>query len=183
MPPSSQEPRPLWESASGLSPPPRLAWLGLNSAAHWDSLQFEHPINQGVVVLRSTFIHEAQTFDALATGDEPGAANLHNTLKVFRANASYMPSTRANFTVGYFNTTGTTDPLLYPSEPIAGSASGSPKSSGGIGEIDFNAWQNTRLGVQYTLYNTFNGASTSYDGAGRNASNNNSLFIFAWLAF
>jgi hypothetical protein len=92
-------------------------------------------------------------------------------------------ATRANFTVGYFNTTGTTDPLLYPSEPIAGSASGSPKSSGGIGEIDFNAWQNTRLGVQYTLYNTFNGASTSYDGAGRNASNNNSLFIFAWLAF
>jgi hypothetical protein len=88
----------------------------------------------------ATFIHEAQTLDALATGDAPGAQNVNNTLKVFRANASYMPSTRLNFTLGYFNTTGTSDVLLYP-------------------------------------------ASSSYDGAGRDAADNNALFVFAWLAF
>ncbi len=146
-------------------------------------LQVERQINQGVLVVRSTFIHEAQTLTALAGGDQPGAANLHNTLKVFRANASYMPSMRTNFTLGYFNTTGTSDLLLYPAASISGSANGSPQSSGGIGEFDFNAWQNTRLGVQYTLYGKFNGGATSYDGAGRNAANNDALFIFAWVAF
>jgi hypothetical protein len=146
-------------------------------------LQIERPVKLGVVVFRSTFIHESQTLDALVTADEPGAANLHNTLKVFRANASYMPSTRANFTLGYFNTTGTSDQLLYPDDPITGSATGSPRSSGGIGEFDFNAWQNTRLGLQYTVYDKFNGGSSSYDGAGRNASDNNALFLFVWLAF
>ncbi len=146
-------------------------------------LQIEQPVNQGVVVVRSTFIHESQTLNALVIGDEPGASNLHNTLKVFRANASYMPSTRATFTLGYFNTTGTSDLLLYPSDPITGSAIGSPQSYGGIGEFDFNAWQNTRLGLQYTVYGKFNGASNSYDGAGRNATDNNTLFLFAWVAF
>lgn len=146
-------------------------------------LQFERPVKQGVFIVRSTFIHEAQTLDALLAGDAPGAANLHNTLKVFRANASYMPSTRANVTLGYFNTTGTSDALLYPNAPTSGSANGSPQSYGGIGEFDFNAWQNTRLGVQYTLYGKFNGGTTSYDGAGRNANDNNTLFLFAWVAF
>jgi hypothetical protein len=146
-------------------------------------LQIEQPIKQGVFIVRSTFIHEAQTLDALATGDAPGAQNVNNTLKVFRANASYMPSTRLNFTLGYFNTTGTSDVLLYPADPITGSANGSPQSYGGIGEFDFNAWQNTRLGVQYTAYGKFNGASSSYDGAGRDAANNNALFVFVWLAF
>ncbi|MEP7088377.1 MAG: hypothetical protein ABI884_13825 [Gemmatimonadota bacterium] len=146
-------------------------------------LQFERMVKNGVVVVRSTFIHESQTLDALAGGEEPGAANLHNTLKVFRANASYMPSTRANFTIGYFNTSGTTDALLYPQEAITGSVNGSPSSYGGIGEFDFNAWQNTRLGVQYTAYGKFNGASGSYDGFGRRVSNNDALFVFLWVAF
>ena len=146
-------------------------------------LQVEHQLPKGVVILRSTFIHESQTLDALATGEEPGAANLHNSLKVFRANASYMPSLRANFTLGYFNTTGSRDLLLYPSGPITGSANGSPQSYGGIGEFDFNAWQNARLGLQYTVYGKFNGGGNSYDGAGRNATDNNALFLFAWLAF
>lgn len=146
-------------------------------------LQLDRPLKQGAVVIRSTFIHESQTLNALVAGDEPGAANLHNVLKVFRANASYMPSTRANFTIGYFNTSGTRDVLLYPGSPITGSANGSPQSYGGIGEFDFNAWQNTRLGAQYTLYGKFNGGASSYDGSGRNASNNDSLFLFAWVAF
>ena len=146
-------------------------------------LQFERQVQKGVAVLRSTYIHESQHLDALATGDAPGAANLRNTLKVFRANASYMPSTRFNFTAGYFNTSGTSDAILYPADPLTGSANGSPNSAGALGEIDFNAWQNVRLGAQYVAYGKFNGASQSYDGTGRNASDNNTLYLFTWLAF
>jgi len=37
--------------------------------------------------------------------------------------------------------------------------------------------------VQYTAYGRFNGASKNYDGFGRNASDNNTLFIYTWLAY
>jgi len=42
---------------------------------------------------------------------------------------------------------------------------------------------NTRLGAQYVLYSKFNGASRAYDGAGRDASGNNTLYLFLWVAF
>ena len=50
-------------------------------------------------------------------------------------------------------------------------------------------WVNLRVGVQYTAYLKFNGGTTSYDVPvgggvpGRNASQNNSLFLFSWMAF
>jgi hypothetical protein len=39
-----------------------------------------------------------------------------------------------------------------------------------------------RVGFQYTVYTKYDGASTNYDGTGRNASDNNTLYLFAWLA-
>jgi hypothetical protein len=39
-----------------------------------------------------------------------------------------------------------------------------------------------RLGLQYTGYLRFNGGGANYDGSGRAASDNNSLFLFVWLA-
>ena len=66
---------------------------------------------------------------------------------------------------------------------MIGSANGDPKTSGFIGEVDLNPWENTRLGLQYIGYSNFNGGSTNYDGFGRNASGNNTMFLFCWLAF
>jgi hypothetical protein len=40
-----------------------------------------------------------------------------------------------------------------------------------------------KIGLQYVLYTEFNGGTTNFDGAGRNAHDNNTLFAFAWLAF
>jgi hypothetical protein len=44
------------------------------------------------------------------------------------------------------------------------------------------ARQTVRVGFQYTVYTKYDGASTNYDGTGRNASDNNTLYLFAWLA-
>lgn len=44
-------------------------------------------------------------------------------------------------------------------------------------------WANVRLGAQYPWYSRYNGARSNYDGAGRNASDNNTLFLFAWTSF
>jgi chromate transport protein ChrA len=47
--------------------------------------------------------------------------------------------------------------------------------------LDFLPWLNTRLTAQYVVYSKFNGSSSNYDGSGRNASDNNTLFLLAWL--
>ena len=44
------------------------------------------------------------------------------------------------------------------------------------------ARQTVRVGLQYIVYTKYDGASTNYDGTGRNASDNNTLYLFAWLA-
>jgi hypothetical protein len=33
------------------------------------------------------------------------------------------------------------------------------------------------------VYTKFNGARNNYDGSGRNASDNNTLYLLAWLVF
>jgi hypothetical protein len=52
-----------------------------------------------------------------------------------------------------------------------------------IAELDFTPWLNTKLAFQYVSYFNFNGSSSNYDGAGRNASDNNTYYLLAWLAF
>ncbi|MEZ4412525.1 MAG: hypothetical protein R2910_06035 [Gemmatimonadales bacterium] len=143
--------------------------------------QFETPLGKGNLVARGSYIHEAQTLDAyVESGD---ATTASNNLSTFKLNATYYPSQKIGLTAGYFSTTGSTDPALYPADPVEGSANGSPKTDGFIGEFDYNPWENTRLGLQYTGYGNFNGGSTNYDGSGRDASGNDTLFLFVWLAF
>jgi hypothetical protein len=143
--------------------------------------QFETAAGKGNVVVRGSWIHERQTLDAAAASG--ASANVKNTLKVLRMNASYYPRQWLGVSGGYFDTRGTADPGLYAPAPVDGSATGSPKTNGFVGEVDLNPWENTRVGLQYTAYANFNGAKTDYDGSGRNASSNNTLFAFAWLAF
>jgi hypothetical protein len=95
--------------------------------------------------------------------------------------------------LGLFNTSGSTNRVLFAPRPIFGSASGSPASRGYTLRLEFvpfgkagsfaSPWVNVRLGLQYTAYQRFNGGSSNYDGFGRSASDNNALFGFVWLAF
>jgi len=143
--------------------------------------QFETGAGRGNLVVRGSWIHEKQKLDGtFALG---GSANTENTLKTLRFNTSYYPLQKVGLSAGYFQTTGTADAGLYPADPVDGSANGDPKTSGFIGEVDFNPWENTRLGIQYTGYGKFNGRKSNYDGSGRKASDNNTLFAFAWVAF
>jgi hypothetical protein len=43
--------------------------------------------------------------------------------------------------------------------------------------------QNIQLGAQYIGYTRFNGAATDYDGAGRNASGNNTVYLLVRFIF
>lgn len=41
---------------------------------------------------------------------------------------------------------------------------------------------NLRVGLRYTAYLRFNGGTANYDGFQRSASQNDSLFVFSWMA-
>ncbi len=70
-----------------------------------------------------------------------------------------------------------------PSLRVTGNLVGNPGTSGITLEAFYLPLQNLRIGAQYTAYSKFNGASSNYDGFGRDASDNNTLFLYAWLAF
>ncbi len=142
--------------------------------------QYEHPTGAGAVIGRATYTHESQNRVADFIS---GASQQHDNLTTFKANVSLATSLYYGASFGYFQTNGTTDAILYAANPVDGSANGSPNSQGFVGQLNYNVWQNVRLGLQYTMYTKFNGGNTNYDGSGRSASDNNTLYLFTWLAF
>jgi hypothetical protein len=129
----------------------------------------------------ATYISEHQTLDASVL--DGFAANTDNNLKTLKLTAEYYYERKIGGTVGYFSTTGGSDTVLYAPAPVTGSANGSPDTSGYLLEVNYLPWLNTKLQLQYVAYNKFNGQSTNYDGSGRNASDNNTLYALVWLNF
>lgn len=160
--------------------------------------QYEHVMGDDLLEVRGSYIHEKQDLNrsfGVGNSDNPS-----NTLKTLNLNACYHLGTSASFALGYFSTTGSTDQKLYnptvyladgvtvdtpagtPVE-VTGSASGSPDSRGYIAQATYLPWQNTQFALQYTGYTKFNGGDSNYDGSGRSASDNNTLFLHAWLVW
>jgi hypothetical protein len=147
-------------------------------------LQYQRAMGHNSLTVTGTWIHENQSLDAsVAATPTPLASVRSQTLNTYRVRATYHLGQLYAFSVGPFRTTGTTDPTLYPAQPISGSFAGSPNTSGIVAEVDYNPWQNTRLAIQYTAYGQFNGRNSNYDGSLRNASDNNTLYAVAWLMF
>jgi hypothetical protein len=132
---------------------------------------------QHVGTVNARYVHEYQTRNASFDAGE--ATNLKGSLNELNFNASYYYDQTWGLTGGYFATTGSSDPTLY-------GPSGSPDSSGYIFQTDWTPfgkesswhapWANLRLGLQYTMYNKFDGTSS-------NAGDNDTTYLFAWFAF
>jgi hypothetical protein len=108
-------------------------------------------------------------------------------LRSLNASVSWTFGNTWSLTGARFILTGSNDPALF------GTANGSPNSDGWIGEIaylpfmhggpSFWPWLNARIGLQYTYYDKFNGATGDVDGMGRSARANNTLFLYSWIMF
>jgi hypothetical protein len=144
-------------------------------------LQYEYAMTRSTWVLRSTMISERQTLDATFQGG--GSANRSDMLSTFRINGSLYLQKGFAFTLGYFMTNGDKDAGLYGPDPIDGSMNHSPNSNGLMAQIDLIPWQNTQFSLQYILYDKFNGGNSNYDGSGRHAGDNNTIYILAWINF
>ena len=138
-------------------------------------------LNNNVISVHTSYIHESSNL--IATYGMEGAAFPQHVLNTFKLDGTYHFRNKYGATLGYFNTWGTADPVLYAQDPIDGSATGNPKSDGYILQFAYWPWQNIDFTAQYVGYLNFNGGSTNYDAAGRNASNNNAAYFTAWFIF
>jgi hypothetical protein len=139
-----------------------------------------------IVTVQGSLMREQQHRNALFAAGE--AERMSGTLHETKLNVSYNYLQTWGASLGHFVTTGSADAVLY-----GANAGASPNTSGTILQADWTPWgkesswmapwANLRVGAQYTLYNKYNGASKNYDGAGRNASDNNTLVLFAWTSF
>ena len=147
--------------------------------------QYQYLGDDHIFSVQTTWVHERQSLDASFNAATPLSANATNTLNGLRIGGSYYYQRRYGAGLGYFAVTGSADSILYSPASVTGSATGSPDSRGWTAELDYLPWQNVKFALQYTAYSKFNGASNNYDtGApGRNASDNNTLYLLAWFNF
>lgn len=129
----------------------------------------------------STYIHESQSYAASVA--DGFAQNYGNSLKTLKLVGEYSYERMIGGSLGWFDITGGSDSLLYAPVPVTGSVTNSPDSRGLIGEINYLPWLNTRLQLQYLRYSKFNGSASNYDGAGRSAADNDTLYLLAWVNF
>ena len=143
--------------------------------------QWDRNIGKDVFSLRSSYVRENSNLVASLAAGTAGLTDHH--LNAFNANAEYHFGNRYSTAFGWFTTTGTSDPLLYPQGDVTGNTNGNPQSTGYILNFSFWPTQNFDLAAQYTGYTRFNGAATNYDAAGRNATGNNALYLLARFVF
>jgi hypothetical protein len=140
--------------------------------------QYDRTINRrDVFSLRATYIRENS--DLAATNPLQRTHHLDTLL----ANAEYHFGNRYTGTFGWFDTGGTSDVFLFPPGAFTGNTNGNPRSAGYIANVSYWPWMNLQLAAQYTGYTRFNGAATNYDGTGRNASSNNTIYLVARFLF
>jgi hypothetical protein len=169
-----------------------------------------HTITVQAVYQRQTTDYSAQTMAAaaspyfLADGVTPVAPpNPSDTVNIFRLKGSYVYEAKYGGSIAYFNQTSTTNTLNQTSgydstglitfndpngtgitsTPTTGNLSGNLGMRGATIEAFWIPIQYVRVGAQYTAYSKFNGATSNYDGLGRNPSDNNTLFFYIWGAY
>jgi hypothetical protein len=144
-------------------------------------LNYERPFGNNDLTVHTTYINEKRSLDG--TLDAGGSSSSSLNLNSFKVVGNYYLHQQIGFTFGYFMISGDGDAILYAPGAIEGSATGSPNSNGYIAQFEYLPWYNTKFGIQYVAYSKFNGAGTNYDGTGRNASDNNSVYVYTWIAF
>jgi hypothetical protein len=144
-------------------------------------IEYDRTIGKDVVTVRATYLRENAALVGSATNGtaDPGPHHLNAS----NANVAYHFGNRLSGTMGWFLTDGTNDPLLYAPAAITGSANGGARSEGISANVSYWPYQNVDLAVQYTDYTRFNGGATNYDGSGRAASDNNTVYLLARFVF
>jgi hypothetical protein len=155
-----------------------------------EDIQYEYIGDEHIVTAAATRIHEKMDLaGTLAAGT---VVNPSDQLTTTRISATYYYRRRIGATAQYFQTSGSGDSGLYPAPApnaagvttgVITSANGAPTTRGWIAEANYLPWLNTKLTLQYKAYTKFNGGSSNYDGVGRSASANDTLYLLLWFSY
>jgi hypothetical protein len=137
--------------------------------------QYQYIDDETQISIDTRWIHETQNLRA--TNAAGFSTNPSDHVDSFNLTGSYYWNRKLGASLGFFDIAGSSDPLYF------GTLNGKPNSRWGTVEVDYLPWLNIKLGLQYTAYMEFNGATSNYDGAGRGASGNNLLYGFLWIAY
>ena len=132
-------------------------------------LQYERALPFGSFTLHSSYTTENEVRDL--------SAETNYNFQSFKVDVNGYLKNGCGATIGYFNNTGSPDVANFPN------GDNKPNSSGFIFQIEYLPWYNTKFAAQYVAYQKFDGSNTNYDGMGRNAVDNNTIYLMAWLCF
>lgn len=134
------------------------------------------------LTLRGSYTYENQRWNAsYAQGT---SSNFRGNLKALNLNGSYGYRDHWVFNAAYFLSNGNSNTALYAvSDPAGNVLTSSPKTSGYVLEVDRLITQNFQATLQYKGFLRYNGLSNNIDGAGRSASDNNTLWLTVFFAF
>ena len=144
--------------------------------------QYQYILDPHMISAQASYTHERISDPNLAL-----AANESNTLKHLRLKATYVYQAKYGASLGYASVKGSADANLYAGDMTGatpfGFGNNTPNTRVWIPEAFWTPIQNVRVGLQYYKFTQFAGASNNYDGNGRNASDNNTLFLYVWGAY
>lgn len=144
--------------------------------------QYQYVLDPHVITAMFSYTHEKQRYaDSLwntANPEYEGAfANSSNTLDYRRAKLTYVYEARYGASLAYTSVRGSSDSILNANPSAV------PNSRLWVPEIFWNPVQYVRVGLQYYMWDQYQGAKSNYDGNGRNARDNNTVFLYVWAAY
>ena len=141
--------------------------------------QYQFLMDPHTITAQARYIHE-RINDDIASPAYGGPAVLNS----FRLKGSYVYQAKYGASLAMSNITGSADAGAYASgNQNFGSASNTPNTRLWTPEIFWLPVQNVRVGLQYNHFTRYNGKAVNYDGFGRNARDNNTLFLYLWAAY
>lgn len=135
--------------------------------------QYQYILDPHTVTAQALYVHETIHDPNNFVLSDSTSGNLSS----LRVNASYVYQAKYGVSFSFFNSKGSPDSGAY-----AGSAKFSPNTQGWTPEIFWIPVQYLRIGLQFTHFTKYLGATTNYDGNGRNASSNDTLYFYVWAA-
>ena len=139
--------------------------------------QYQYILDPHMISAQFSYTKENQNYGSdFISNNAP--SNPSNTLDYLRLKMTYVFHAKYGGSLGYARSSGSADTALYAANVV----SNTPNTTVWIPEVFYMPIQNVRVGVQYYKFTQFDVASSGYDGQ-HNASDNNTLFLYAWFAF
>jgi hypothetical protein len=152
--------------------------------------QYQYILDPHTFTAQLAYTQQDTNYSANTMAGDPALAdptltpyNARDTVNTTRLKLAYTYLAKYGGSVSLFSADGTSNSLNQDLTRTTGNLAGNPGTNGFTLEAFYLPIQNLRLGAQYTAYDKFHGASSNYDGLGRDASDNNTLFLYAWFAF